>query len=101
MRVLSERSAISETKDPCGIRRTHLHHAFEIDQSGVYEIERQPNRRLQTRDPKRRLIKLERLLIKMMWRVIRCDRVDRSVFHRFEHGVDVFPASQRRTHLRI
>ena len=42
-----QRSTIRETKDPRRIRRTHLHDSLEIDQSGVYEIERQTDRRFQ------------------------------------------------------
>ena len=45
----------------------------------MHQVKRQSNRGFQTGDPKRRLIKLERLLVCVMRRVIGGNRINRSV----------------------
>ena len=49
------------------------------------QIKCQPNRGFKTRDPKRRLVKLEGLLVEMMWRMVRRDGIDRSVLQCFQN----------------
>ena len=96
-----ERTAIRKTKNSRRICRTHFHHALEIDQPLVNEVKSQPDRGFQTGDAKRRLVKLQRFFVLMMWRVIGRNRVDRAVLHRCQNRVDVIAAAQRRTHLRV
>src|SRR4051794_40135294 len=63
VRVLFQRATIREPEDPRRVRRAHLNDALQVDQSRVYEIERQPDRGFESRDPKRRLIKFKALLV--------------------------------------
>src|SRR5690349_14371904 len=63
MRTLSQGAAFRETEDSRGVGRAHLHHAFEIDQSLVHEIERESDRGFESGDSERRLVKFQRLFI--------------------------------------
>ena len=55
----------------------------------MYEIERKDHCRFQAGDAKRRLVKLQRLLVRMMRRMIGRDRVDGPIVHRSQYRVDM------------
>src|ERR1044072_5004293 len=63
MRTLFQRAAIGKSKDARGIGRTHLHDAFQIDEALVDEIKGESNRRFETGDAERRLVKFQTFLV--------------------------------------
>ena len=77
--VLAQGSAPFQTEDAGRVGRTQLYQPFQTDDALVHKVKRKTNRSFKPGDTKRRLIKLEALLVCMMWRVIGGNRINRSV----------------------